>query len=149
MAIHGPKLFAFAISTAIALSVQPAEAFLGTNEVASAVCRKLSTCHQDLSFETCKAGFLERTDVDTEVGFPKGTFKNYGEAINAELNRKVRFFVYEFDACLDIMTGLSCTDPLVANAYQPTAEDKLGRVSEMFSMICSDMFWYQARFQKK
>jgi hypothetical protein len=117
--------------------------FLPTNEVVSNICRKLTACNSNLGWDVCADGLKTRPDIDTEVGFPNGTFATFADAIKADLNHQVRTFDYEFNECLQGLSKLKCDDPKVMSAYDPNAIDAFGSVTAMFSPICADMFYYE------
>jgi hypothetical protein len=120
------------------------DGMIGTNELMHAVCNKMSACHTDLAWADCKEKFFARTDVDTEIGIPAGTYPTFLDTFKAELNYKIKYSPLDFNDCLSNLNSMTCDDPLIVNAYTSSAVDPMAGITAIFSPICADAFWIPA-----
>jgi hypothetical protein len=95
------------------------------------MCKLMSSCHPDLSAKDCSDGIMKLSGVDFQLGLPTGTSKNYSDIVQAEENGQIHPNATAANTCITALEKLSCADPSVQGAYNPSLPEPFSGVAFM------------------
>src|ERR1043165_1691031 len=91
---------------------------LGAGKILLSICNKMDGCQGSMNEEFCRENVAALTTINAQLGVSFG-FKNFGEFIAAEQNKKAKTNASEVNKCSAAVDEFKCNDPVVLAAYNP------------------------------
>jgi hypothetical protein len=109
-------------------------------QAVASTCRKMMDCHPGLSEADCRHGLYSLNNLDTVFGLQDERYATLADVAAAELKGELSPKSDSAVSCLKSISQLTCSDPLVVQAYQPLAPQKFSEVHKIFAPVCQSVY---------
>lgn len=99
--------------------------------ILQAMCKVITRCHPEVASSMCESGILQTGGIDYQFGLIKGSFANYSAILQSETSGQLSANQTGTNTCVSAIDSLTCTDPTVISAYDPSASSPFSKVSFM------------------
>lgn len=107
-------------------------------EIMSQVCQVLSRCHSNMTQENCSLGVRNSTGFGERLGLGSSVALTFAQIIQFESSGFISANRDSSYACQTEMTGLSCDNPRVQNAFDAgNTNDPFGAAPNLLGAPCA------------
>ncbi|MGZ3800979.1 MAG: hypothetical protein ACXVCA_11515 [Bdellovibrio sp.] len=118
-----------------------------TNKILVAVCDVIQRCHSEVDTKLCQNGVLATSGFATPLGIP-ASYTTYSSILQGEANGALLGNENQANVCQGSLETLSCSDPNVVAAYDPSLANPFAGSPNMIpSSSCSQTLTPQVNLE--
>ncbi len=122
--------------------LEPIVAEFFSTSLKKTLCRNIASCNDDLTVGDCEQMFSELNDLDDEIGLTQGLYARFSDIEVAESDDSIVANDNNGITCLYELNRVSCSDPLMENAFQSGLSIPLDGVEVLIDSVesCKDVY---------